>query len=223
MLEADLYKPVKTYLERQGYKVKGEVNHCDVVGVRDADVVIVELKLSLNLTSLLQCIDRLAMTEMVYVGVPHTTKVLTSKRKEIAKLFRRLGMGLISINPDNRAAPIAVLFDPVPYQPRIDKKRRGRLLSEFERRVGDPNEGGSASSKGMVTAYRQRALRIADHLSGYGATKASIVALETSDPKARNILYDDVYGWFERHGNGVYDLSPRGVREVPEWLKRTAI
>ena len=30
-------------------------------------------------------------------------------------------------------------------------------------------------------------------------------------------MYDDVYGWFERRGNGVYALSPRGFEELPAW------
>jgi len=32
MKETDLYQPVKTLLEDQGYTVKGEIGKCDVVG-----------------------------------------------------------------------------------------------------------------------------------------------------------------------------------------------
>jgi hypothetical protein len=31
-LETDLYAPVKAFLEGQGYTVKGELQHCDLVG-----------------------------------------------------------------------------------------------------------------------------------------------------------------------------------------------
>ena len=37
------------------------------------------------------------------------------------------------------------------------------------------------------------------------------------EPKARDILYRDVYGWFNRVSRGVYELSPRGKQEIPFW------
>ena len=44
--EADLYPPVKAFLEAQGYDVKGEVGAADLVALRgDEDPIIVELKL----------------------------------------------------------------------------------------------------------------------------------------------------------------------------------
>ena len=44
------------------------------------------------------------------------------------------------------------------------------------------------------------------------------MARALEEPKARELMYADVYGWFEREGAGVYRLSPRGVTEVPRWL-----
>ena len=54
LAETDLYRPVKQFLEAQGYVVKGEIGPCDVVAVRgDESPVVVELKerLSLSLVS----------------------------------------------------------------------------------------------------------------------------------------------------------------------------
>ena len=34
MAEADLYAPIKAFLEAQGYRVKGEIGRCDVLAVR---------------------------------------------------------------------------------------------------------------------------------------------------------------------------------------------
>ena len=49
-LEAALYSPVKQFLERRGYEVKGEVRGCDLVARRgDEPPVIVELKLRFSL------------------------------------------------------------------------------------------------------------------------------------------------------------------------------
>ena len=55
----------------QGYEVKGEVRGCDLVARRgDEPPVIVELKLRFNLALVLQGIDRLALSERVYLAVP---------------------------------------------------------------------------------------------------------------------------------------------------------
>ena len=46
MKESDLYLPLKQFLESQNYEVKGEVQDCDVLALRDDEApVIVELKL----------------------------------------------------------------------------------------------------------------------------------------------------------------------------------
>jgi len=43
------------------------------------------------------------------------------------------------------------------------------------------------------------------------------VAQTLIEPKARDILYRDVYGWFDRESLGVYKLSPRGKEEILYW------
>ena len=68
--EIALYAPVKALLEGQGYEVKGEVLSCDVVGVRgDEPPVVVELKRTFSLALVYQGVDRLAMTDAVYLAV----------------------------------------------------------------------------------------------------------------------------------------------------------
>ena len=72
-----------------------------------------------------------------------------------------------------------------------------------------------------MTAYRQRALVIALFLQTNGPTKASQVAAAIGDPKARDILYRDVYGWFDRPLKGIYALSPQGAQDVQLWAGRS--
>jgi hypothetical protein len=221
MREVDLYPPLKDYLVQQGYEVKSEVQNCDVVAVRGEEaIVVVELKLSLNLTVLLQAVDRLKMTDTVYIGVPKGISVLKKQRKRIVKLLRMLGIGLLVIDPQARIGNVDVLCDPGEYKPRQIKKQTRKLLGEFQHRVGDPNMGGSSMQRGIMTAYRQKALAIADYLHKHGETKASIIADTLTEPKTRTILYDNVYGWFDRLGKGIYTLSPRGEAEYPEWKNR---
>lgn len=218
MQESDLYPPVKQFLEGQGYRVKAEIHDCDVLALRgDEEPVIIELKLALNLSVLLQAVDRVGLSPKVYVGVPSACGALRRRRRQVLKLFRMLGLGLLAIDPAAPAGRIDVLLDPGPYTPRRAHRKRERLLGEFVRRVGDPNLGGCETRRGIMTAYRQRALRIGRFLKANGATKASGLARLLEEPKARDILYRNVYGWFERRGAGIYELSPRGEREIVLW------
>jgi hypothetical protein len=214
MKETELYAPIKTYLEGQGYKVKAEVKDCDLVAVRgDEPPVIVELKLSLSIALLMQGIDRQTMTDAVYVAVPTGKgKRWASQVKDAVKLCRRLGLGLISVRFDAATPSVLVHCDAGPYRPRKVKARKAALLKEFERRVGDPNTGGQTRRK-IITAYRQDALRIAVALMD-GPNKPRILAVELGVEKAASILQADHYGWFERVERGVYALRPAGVEAL---------
>ncbi|MEE9454529.1 MAG: DUF2161 family putative PD-(D/E)XK-type phosphodiesterase [Paracoccaceae bacterium] len=204
--ETDLYLPVKTYLEAQGYAVKGEIGAVDVVALRASDEpVLVELKLAFSLTLLQQGVARQAISDAVYLAV------LKPKGKAIKAnlaLCRRLGLGLMTVRL--RDGFVEVLADPVPYRPRKSKVRKGHLLREFVRRVGDPNAGG-ATRVGIVTSYRQDALRCATYLAKHGPSKGADVAKGAGVPTATRIMADDHYGWFERISRGVYGLTPKGV------------
>ncbi|MBN1291579.1 MAG: hypothetical protein JXB48_07035 [Candidatus Latescibacteria bacterium] len=218
MKESDLYLPLKHFLESQQYEVKGEVLDCDVLAVRGKEApVVVELKLSLNLDVVLQAVQRLSLTPKVYIGIPRHCKTLNRRRRHIIKLLRMLGLGLVVIDTERETGSVEVLIDPGEYKPRKSKHRRERLLGEFIKRVGDPNLGGTDKRKGILTAYRQQALAIARFLQEQGPTKASHIARTLREPKARDILYRDVYGWFDRVSPGVYELSPRGKEEISLW------
>ena len=218
MREADLYLPIKRFLESQQYEVKGEVHGCDVLATRgDEDPVVVELKLSLNLGVVLQAVDRLALTSKVYVGVFSGCGVLKKRRAETIKMLRMLGLGLVAVDPPLRTGSVDVLVDPGEYTPRRSKPRRERLLREFATRVGDPNLGGPETRRGIMTAYRQRALAIGLSLQENGPTKASQIASALREPNARAILYRNAYGWFDRESPGIYRLSPRGEQEIHLW------
>jgi hypothetical protein len=220
MKETQLYPPVKRYLEGQGYTVKGEINDCDVVAVRRGEEpVVVELKLTLNLNVILQAVARQRASSKVYVGVPRRCPVLRSQRRAVIRLFRMLGLGLLTVEPRRTGARVEAVLDPGVYKPRASKRRTGRLLREFELRVGDPTPGGTDRRRGLMTAYRQAALRIARYLRRCGPTKASEVSGALDEPRARTIMYDNVYGWFDRPSTGIYALSPRGRREIRLWSK----
>ena len=211
MHERSLYPPVKSFLEAQGYEVKGEVNGCDLVAIRGEEApVIVELKTTFSLSLVFQGIARQGLSDNVYLAVPPFTGRAMRHRDALA-LCRRLGLGLLTVQLVPSSL-VEALLDPAPYRPHRRRAATGRLLREFQHRVGDPNEGGTSRRK-IVTAYRQDALRCAVHLGRNGPTKAEVVARITGVERAGAIMRADHYGWFERAAEtprGVYDLTPKG-------------
>jgi hypothetical protein len=218
LTEIDLYEPVKAFLEAQGYVVKGEIHDCDVVGHRAGEpLVIVELKLRFNLALVLQGVNRLALTDLVYLAVPRAVKSrrdsVSADDREVQRLCRLIGFGLLTVNaaaPAGRA--VEVVLDPAPYRPRKNKTRAALLLGEHQRRRGDPNRGGGRGVP-IVTAYRQEALRCVQLLDG-GPLSIKTLRATGLVPHVAGILQRDVYGWFQREGRGVYSVSENGRRAL---------
>jgi hypothetical protein len=212
MRETELYAPIKAFLEGQGYEVKAEVAAADVVACRKGeDPLIVELKTSFSLALIHQGIERQKITDAVYVAVPRKTgKAFRATLKSMKTLCRRLGLGLLTVRmKDGLVEPHC---DPAPYQPRRTAWRKTRLLREFAKRDGDPNQGGTRGQ--IVTAYRQDALRCASHLAKEGPSKGAQVAKETGVEKATRMMAINHYGWFWRVEKGIYDVTDEGRAAV---------
>ncbi len=213
MQETELYAPIKTFLEGQGYTVKAEIGAADVVACRDGeDPVVIELKTGFSLSLVHQAIARQSITDTVYIAVPRRRgrRFLTAL-KQMKSLCRRLGLGLITVRMKDDH--LEVHCDPAPYAPRKSKRRQSALLREFARRDGDPNTGG-ATRQGLVTAYRQDALRCASHLAASGPSKGAVVAKETGVEKATRLMANNHYGWFQRVATGIYDITDKGRSAV---------
>jgi len=211
--ETDLYPPIKAFLEDQGYVVKSEVGAADVVAMRGAEPpVVVELKLGFSLALFHQCLARLKVSDDVYLAVAHQPgKRFAKAVKDNVTLARRLGLGLITVRLSDGL--VEVHCDPGPYAPRKNAKRAAMLLREFARRQGDPNDGGQTRA-GLVTAYRQDALKLAMFLFEAGASKGADVARATGVSAATRMMRDDHYGWFEKLDKGIYGLTPTGAEAV---------
>ncbi|NUB43778.1 hypothetical protein GEU84_005225 [Fertoebacter nigrum] len=207
--EADLYAPLKAYLQAQGYEVKAEIGDCDIFARRgDEPPVVVEMKLTFSLALVMQGVARLAVADTVYLAVPVSSERGWSLRyRDILALCRRLGLGLLAVDPGQGL--VTAHLDPAPYAPRKNTAKATRLLREFERRVGDPNTGGTTKTPRM-TAYRQDALRCAAHLAAHGPATPARIAKATGTARAATLLRADHYGWFDRPARGLYALSPKG-------------
>lgn len=210
--ETDLYPPIKAHLQRQGYEVKGEVGAADVVGRRGDTILVVELKLGFSLALFHQGVERLALTDHVYVAVLSGGQAKALKAN--VKLARRAGLGVMTVRL--RDGHVEVLADPGPYAARTSKKKKTRLLRAFDRLQGDPNAGG-ATRHGIVTGYRQDAVRCARFLAVHGASKGAKVKEWAEVPQATQIMADDHYGWFTRVSRGIYDLTDAGRKGLADY------
>ena len=182
--------------------------------------IIIELKTGFTLSLFHQAINRQSMTDQVYIAVPRKTgKAALVAIRRNKMLCRRLGIGLITVRLSDKR--VVVHCEPKPFTPRKIKARKTKLLSEFESRHGDPNEGGMTSA-GMMTSYRQGALRCAKVLHDEGACKAAYVAKMAGFEKARNLMADNHYGWFEKIDRGVYGLTDAGAKALDEHAEAVA-
>ena len=213
-MESSLYLPVKRFLEKLGFEVKGEVCGCDLVALSEGQptaVVIGELKLTFTLDLVLQAIDRTAVCDEVWLAVRASRR---GRGREgdprVKKLCRFLGLGLLSVFASGK---VEVLVEPVPWRPRRDAKRRSKIVDEHRRRVGDPAAGGSTRQP-IMTAYRQQALACAAALAQSPARPRD---LKVKAPDAPKILQRNVYGWFVRVERGVYALTDGGRAALVRW------
>lgn len=213
-METSLYLPIKGFLEKAGYTVKGEVGGCDLVGLSDGDppvVVICELKLSFNLELILQAVDRAAIADEVWIAARVSAK---GKGREADRryrdLCRRLGIGMLGIADTGEVSMIVGSISPMP---RTNPKRRSRLMREHLKRRGDPTAGGSTRAP-IMTAYRQQALGCALALA---SGPMRVRQVRSSIPDAGKILLANVYGWFERLDRGVYGLTEAGREALQRW------
>jgi len=211
-LETSLYLPVKRFLEKLGFTVKGEICGCDVVAVRDGApplLVITELKLTFNLELVLQGVDRSAACDEVWLAVRSSLRGRENDTR-VRKLCRLLGFGLLGVT---RRGRVDILVEPRPWRPRRDAQRRSALVDEHRRRQGDPVKGGGRGAP-IMTAYRQQALACAAALT---AGPRHVRDLREAVPDAGKILLHNVYGWFARVERGVYELAEPGKAALLRW------
>jgi hypothetical protein len=213
-LETALYLPVKRFLEKLGFTVKGEIGGCDLVALSAGGppvVVIGELKLAFNLELILQGVDRAGAADEVWLAARMSAQ---GKGREsdarYRNLCRRLGFGMLGVTGRGE---VEVLVKPPTVAPRRDPKKRSRLVSEHQRRIGDPAMGGSTRAP-IMTAYRQQALACASALSG---EPQRVRDLRKQVPDAGKILLHNVYGWFDRVDRGVYRLTDAGRAALKRW------
>jgi hypothetical protein len=221
LLEVDLYKPIQTLFVKEGYQVYGEVKDCDMAAIKDDELVVVELKLTLNVELLIQATKRQRLTDIVYIAIPKPKYSLRSKRwTDICHLVRRLELGLIIVSFSGNRKKTEIIFHPTSFDRRKSmrqsKRKRETLLTEINGRSADFNVGGSNRTK-IMTAYKENCIHIACYLEKFGPlSPKALVEMGTGD-KTSSILTKNFYGWFDRIKRGTYVISEKGKQEVKEY------
>lgn len=227
--ETELYAPIKAFFESLGYEIKGEVRNCDLVGIKpeQQEPLIVEIKKTFNLSLVLQGMQRLKLTGNVYVAVERNRAkkgAVNQRWNELVGLCRQLGLGLLTVTLFKTKPPLVEILckpaGPNGYDRKTTAVRSGsrkeRLLREFHARSGDHNTGGSTRRK-LVTAYREKALRVAAALQGLGEAAPAQLARMAAVSGAAAVLQHNYYGWFERVSRGRYKLTPFGESALSEY------
>lgn len=211
--ETRFYQPLKNYLSHRGFSVKGEIKDCDLVALRDEQLLVVEFKNSFSLKLLLQAVDRFALTDWVYIAVP-APKRRNRQWRQVKRLCGLLSLGLITVDFSSSPPLVAVERDAVPGSIPRSHRRKRSLLDEFTRRKGDPNQGGSVGRE-LLTAYRQNALAVAKLLLA-GPQPLAALRMQAGE-RVPGILQKNHYGWFRRVERGVYELTDQGRQAVEKY------
>lgn len=216
--EVDLYEPVKTHFTELGYAVYGEVKDCDVVALKEQELIVIELKLTINVTLLIQAAKRQRITDQVFIAIPKPNYSLRSQKwRDLCYLVRRLEMGLILVSFQEDVGNAKVVFEPSAFNRKKSmqqsKKRRDTVMKEIQGRSGDFNVGGSSQTK-ILSAYKENCIHIACCLNRYGPLSPKALREKGTGEKTSAILSKNYYGWFERVQRGIYVVSDTGKNEL---------
>jgi hypothetical protein len=216
--ETDLAEPLYRHLAQLGYTVRSEVKDCDIAAVKGDDLLVIELKKTMNLTLVAQAVRRQRLTDSVYVAIPRPANKWKwwKESRSVQHLLRRLELGLILVSLEKGKPPVEVIFHPVPFTRRMRAATRRAVLEEIAHRTADYNRAGSTRTK-LATAYRENAIFVACCLHVTGRTSPAALRAMGTGQKTLSILRLNAYGWFERVDTGVYALAPHALDELKAW------
>ncbi|MBE0700964.1 MAG: hypothetical protein IH571_04690 [Acholeplasmataceae bacterium] len=209
MLETELFAPIKSYLESQGYVVKGEVKSIDVFAMKGETSIAVELKTTISLKLIYQAIDRQKIADAVYIAFPKTAvKRHQSSFRSLVLLCKRLTLGMMSVDKTK----VEILLEAKPYDLNISKKRnikkKTTILKEYSNRETNVNLGGTKDK--IMTVYKEKALKIANCLKNKAVQSPRQIKIITGVEETASILLKNYYGWFSKIQRGQYALSEKG-------------
>ncbi len=219
MKEYEMFPMVKNHFETLGYKVNAEVKDCDVTAVRGEELVIIEMKTSLNITLLYQALDRKKVTPFVYIAIPKPKKNFRKSILKMKNLLIKLQIGLLIIDVINGAC--------VPYvEPTVDKSQRenslkkAKIVKEISRREVDGNLGGVNKTK-ILTAHKELGISLCVVLEKEGVVTSKTLRDKYGfDKDVNKYLHTNFHRWYKKVGTATYELSREGKKLLndPEYV-----
>lgn len=218
MKETDLYQPLRTYLEHQGYRVHSEVRNCDIVAIKDEEVVIIEMKTSFSVSLLIQAADRKEITDSVYVAIPvRIGRNRPANFRGMKLLLRRLEVGLILVNFMKTKTKVEIAFHPQDAATVKKHRKKRAIIHEIDGRYAEFNTAGSPVTQERVSAYKQSSIRIAYYLDMMGTASPKELRQRGVNGKTQRILSNNIYGWFNRVQRGTYTLNDYGRKALSRY------
>lgn len=218
-MEKDLFQPICDYFKSHGYVCDGEVSDIDLYMEKDGETVAVELKESLDFKAVKQAALRQKVVDTVFIGTFRPKNFRSSAFNDSVYLLKRLGIGLIVVS--EKSGMMEIVSEPVVSELSLFKSRnrqkKGSISSEFRRRKIKNNVGGVTHTK-LMTGYREDALLVLSALDSLsGKAPAKEVKAVSKVEKARDIMYSNYYGWFERYDKGIYGIHKSGYEALIEY------
>jgi len=204
-----MYAPVKTFFADLGFEVKGEVKGCDMVLTKDGALIVIELKTGINLKLIFQALERQKITNQVYIAVPRMKNTRSKLYRNTLALVQKLELGLLTVAMDSPVKTVEIINFP-PLASYINSRKSGPILKEARGRTFDLNKGGSSGKK-LLTAYREKVIKIACALEFLDESSApAMIEKYDCDKYTNSILNFNPYGWFIKVRRGVFSLSEKG-------------
>jgi hypothetical protein len=211
--ESDMYEPIKKLLSAQGYIVRGEVKGCDIAAIQGETLIIVEMKLSANITLIYQAMERQAATNNVFVAIPRPRKVTDKNFRSLKKLLKKLEMGLITVALDSPTKYAEIIFFPEIKKQKENKKSETIRKEIFGRTTDSP---GGTTKRTINTAYRERCVKIACLSESKGPLSAKKLVEHGCEKDASSILRANHHGWFKKIDRGVFEITETGKNYLNE-------
>ena len=218
--ESDMYEPIRSLLNQQGFVVRGEVKGCDIAAVRDDILWVVEMKLSANITLLYQAIDRQTATGWVFVAIPRPSSARDKNYLRFQKLLKKLQLGLITVALDSPIKYAEIVMFPVGKDNKKNKKTE-TVKREIAGRTVD-TVGGITKTK-INTAFKERCIKIACLLNAKGELSVKELVELGCAKNTSQLLQSNILGWFNRVKRGVYSLSDIGHGYLKENASSTLV
>lgn len=201
--EYKLYAPIKAWLEAQGFEVFAEVQKpygartMDVVGKRNDEIIVIELKMFATKTVLHQCSRSQCDTDKVYAAVGATPLPKTIEK------FKKYGIGILLV----KDSQIQELLSPVKRWD-INQESKRVLISKLFKKpdsfvAGLPCMAGTGPAQECeirVTEYKIKNpgatwieifANVPNHYASYSSMQSAMFKTkERKQIKERNKIYE---------------------------------